>query len=373
MELVTGEHDPEPAIHTSRSPDPLMRAPALRGAAHGAVDFPDLLACYQRTGLLPETLLQKLRPELPHVAETWRRLNAPSSEVGFTLVVRGPKGQVGGAISGVRPWEQAWLIQHLAADFAAGAGVSSALTCAVCDFIRERPEMQYTLFFVDTNNRLMNAYQEKFFSRWEDSRSVGRILVTYWIFARRPATPPPADSAITVRTASTDDEPLVAWGAKQALGELAASALSLTPGSITLPQASRAFACADLARSRSALVVANAGGPPAVALVRETSSIGVNLTGVLDAHWLVPLEAPLGEDAAAAAASACTASVPEGGALLVPHGVCTRALQERGFCRLLDYYLYVLDRAGLARYEEYMRSRYSALRERLKRRIDRSR
>jgi 1-acyl-sn-glycerol-3-phosphate acyltransferase len=103
------------------------------------------------------------------------------------------------------------------------------------------------------------------------------------------------------------------------------------------------------------------------ALMKENTSPGVNLTWMLDAWWFLPVEAYRTGDEAGAALAADTiarapSDVPQGDKLLiVPEGTGTRPLVDAGFEKLADLHLYVINRSGFRRYQEYVADRYGEL------------
>ena len=211
----------------------------------------------------------------------------------------------------------------------------------------------------------MNAFYEKFFDLTGTPESVSRLTLGLWMLpgtCTPSAPPPPAD--FLVRAMNAFDEVVVSRAAERSFGAMTAMALSFVPESFDLPDISRRYAQLDLERTRTAFVVADGQQRPRLALLKERTSPGVNLTWMLDAWWLLPVADP--GDAAVATAAARIAAAgpdrPEGDRfVIVPSGVPTGALQAAGFLNLLDAHLYVLNRSGLRRYYEYISDRYGEL------------
>jgi hypothetical protein len=162
------------------------------------------------------------------------------------------------------------------------------------------------------------------------------------------------------------DEIVVSRAAERAFGAMASTALSLTPGSFSLPDTARRFARLGLRRDRTVSLIGD-GDVVQAALIKENTSPGVNLTWMLDAWWFLPVEAyRTGDQAAAALAAEAVAraptEVPETDKLLVvPDGISTAPLLDAGFEKLADLHFYVINRSGFRRYHEYIADRYGEL------------
>jgi hypothetical protein len=105
-------------------------------------------------------------------------------------------------------------------------------------------------------------------------------------------------------------------------------------------------------------------GQPVYALVEELSTPGVNLTWMLNATWILPLQPtrthdePALREALRVVNSRPAQSVTGERFLNLPRGLSEPALEQAGYVREAALYLYVLNRAGLHRFLHYAAERY---------------
>jgi hypothetical protein len=335
---------------------------------HDGRDFRAMLEFYERAGLLGEFMVRNLRPVLPEATAVWRKLHDRESSVACTLLFRGPGHDPQAAFSGVRVWEKTWLAQHFGALASADRRATGTLQVAYVDFVMPQRDTHYMAFFVRAENARMNAFHQKFFDLTGTPESVSRVTVALWTLrASTPARPPDrADDDHVVRPLREEQELLVSRAAERVFGPMATAALSLVPHEFHLPDTSRRFARLDLERSRTASVITD-GQTVKAALFKERTSPGVNLTWMLDAWWLLPVESFWTKDEASVAVAAAEIARtapdrPEADKfLIVPEGTRTAPLEAAGFEKLLNAHLYVLNRSGLRRYYEYISDRYGEL------------
>src|SRR5206468_2354665 len=111
-----------------------------------------------------------------------------------------------------------------------------------------RPDAHYLVFFVRAGNARFNAFYEKFFNLTGTPEAVARPTVEYWVRRGSSAAPWPEAPPHEVRPLAAADEALVARAAERSLGPMAARALSLVPGELTLPDTASRFAELGLER-----------------------------------------------------------------------------------------------------------------------------
>jgi hypothetical protein len=348
---------------------------------HDGDGFPEMVALYERAGLLGDFMLRNLRPLIPRATDSWRKLHDPRSSVACTLLFRGSSPAPQAAFSGVRVWEKTWLVQHFGALPSADRRAAGTLQLAYIDFVMPQQDTHYMAFFVRAENSRMNSFHEKFFELTGTPEAVSRVTMARWVLRgdRSPAPAPtpaldpvrvaaraPLRAPLIVRPICRADEVLISRAAERTFGSMAARALSLVPGSFSLPDTSRRFVRLGLERNRQVSVIAR-GDTITAALLKENTSPGVNLTSMLDAWWLVPVEAYRTGDHAGTALAAETiarapSEVPQGDKLLVvPDGMPTEPLAAAGFEKLADLHFYVINRSGFRRYHEYVADRYGEL------------
>jgi hypothetical protein len=345
---------------------------------HDGGAFRSMVDLYERAGLLGEFMLRNLRQVIPSATESWRKLHDARSSVACTLLFRGSSPEPQAALSAVRVWEKTWLLQHFGTLPSADRRAAGTLQLAYLDFVMPQRNAHYLAFFVRAENGRMNAFHEKFFELTGTPEAVTRVTVSRWLLRgdRAPAQAGGAEATapaavvprpLVLRPIRRADEVVVSRAAERALGAMAAGALSLVPGSFSLPQTAQRFGRLGLTRDRQVSVIADAGGTIEGALLKETTSPGVNLTWMLDAWWFLPVEAYRTGDqhAIAAAATAVSGAAPLApGAdklLIVPEGTPTGPLLAAGFEKLAELQFYVINRSGFRRYHEYIADRYGEL------------
>jgi len=331
---------------------------------HDGRDFDALHRTYLRAGLFGPHMHRNLEPILEQTREVWRRLHSGAADVVRTFV-HGAEEQPDAAVTVMRAWEHAWVLQHFVDASAERGGATGRLQSAYLDHLVPRPDARYLLFFVKTDNHIMNAYLRRFFTATGTPEAVTRSHVELWIGGTAASSSDPS-AAFELRSPDAADGALIQRAAQRWLGRHAAAALSFGPEELSLPDTHARFARAGLERSRTCEVLCRAGHP-VYALIEERSTPGLNLTWMLNATWILPL-CPAQEpdepalDAALQVVLQRPAQTPTGEHFLnLPQGLPEAALARAGFNREAALYLYVLNRAGLHRFLHYAAERYGEL------------
>ena len=350
---------------------------------HEGDDFATLHATYLKAGLFGPHMSRNLAPLIEQTKGVWRRLHTQASDVARTFV-HGADGTTDAAVTIMRAWEHAWVLQHFVDTSPELAGATGKLQHAYLDHLVPRPDGRYLVFFVKTDNRIMNAYLRRFFASTGTPDAVTRSTVELWT---RPGESPAfggeragVEAAVAVTPCLPADEVLVARAAQRCFGSYGAAALSMAPGELHLPDTQQRFARAGLARDRDCSII-RSGDDPVYAVVEERATQGMNLTWMLNASWILPVHRELDPDGSAF--DAALRSIVERPAqsatgdrfLNLPEGLDQERLQSWGFTREATLFLYVLTRAGLHRFFHYAAHRYGELdartESRERRRLDR--
>ena len=336
---------------------------------HDGHGFDALHAAYLRAGLFGPHMHRNLEPILEQTRSVWRRLHSGAADVVRTFV-HGPDEAPDAAVTVMRAWEHAWVMQHFVDTSSERSGATGRLQSAYLDHLVPRPDARYGVFFVKTDNHLMNAYLRRFFAATGTPEAVTRSHVELWIGGAGERAPTSAlealDPEVEVRAAELDDEPLIQRAAQRFLGGHAAAALSFTEGDLTLPDTHARFARAGLERGRQCEIVCRLERP-VYALIEEISTPGVNLTWMLNATWILPLQPTRTPDEPALrvalhAINTRPAQSATGERFLnLPKGLSERVLEQAGFAREAALHLYVLNRTGLHRFLHYAVERYGEL------------
>jgi hypothetical protein len=333
--------------------------------AHDGGDFAALHQTYLKAGLFGPHMHRNLDPIVEQTKTVWRKAHTAAGDVVRTFV-HGPSDAPDAAVTVMRAWEHAWVAQHFvdtSPDLNSGTG---KLQTALLDHLVPRPDGRYLLFFVKTDNQIMNSYFRRFVATTGTPDAVTRTTVELW--SRKVATSPALGDGVatSLRRCAADDELIIARAAQRYLGMHSAAALSMMPGELLLPDTQRRFAKAGLDRDRVCDLVL-IDGSPVYAIVEERSTPGMNLTWMLNACWILPIHPEL--DADGAALDRALQSVVERPSqtstgdrfLNLPVGISPEHLARWGFGKEAAVYLYVLTRAGLHRCFHYAASRYGEL------------
>jgi hypothetical protein len=211
----------------------------------------------------------------------------------------------------------------------------------------------------------MNAFYERFFATTGTPEAIERRTVSLWCKPGELSLPVEVapDPKRKIRSLRAPLEPVVSRAAERRLGSQGAAALSFLPGEFSLPEVSSGFAKVGLKRKRVSEVVSYAG-TPLYALIEEVTSPGLNFTWMLNATWILPVHTELdpthdGLRAGVARILEKPAQTPTGDVFLnVVDGVEPAVLEQFGFEKLADTYMYTMNRAGLNRYFYYTSDRY---------------
>jgi hypothetical protein len=220
------------------------------------------------------------------------------------------------------------------------------------------------MFFVKSDNRPMNSFLERFLATTGTPEATERRTVQLW---RRRASlgawQPPHAEGLKVNALRPAQETLVSHAAERILGVNGAHGLSLVPGEFDLPTTGKRFAQVGIVRTRACSVVSH-GRESLWAVIEEITSQGFNLTWMLNASWLLPIHES--SDAERNGLRLALRHIiqkppqtPTGDVFInTVEETDAQVLQEAGFEKLADVYMYTLNRTGLNRYFHYTSDRY---------------
>lgn len=332
---------------------------------HDGADFAALHQTYLDAGLFGPHMHRNLAPMIEQTKRVWRQAHGDAADVVRTFV-HGPVAAPNAAVTVMRAWEYAWVAQHFVDTSPELNSGSGKLQTAYLDHVVPRPDGRYMLFFVKTDNKVMNSYLRRFFATTGTPDAVTRGIVELWSHTQLTTRESREPSGWVVRACAPDEERLVARAAQRCFGVQAASALSMLPGEFELPDTRARFAKAGLLRDRTCEVVVR-DGQLAYAIIEERSTPGLNLTWMLNACWIIPIHLDLDPDGSAldcalrSAVERPAQTLTGDRFLNLPPGIDPEALQAWGFSEEASVYLYVLTRAGLHRFFHYATSRYGEL------------
>ncbi|HEX7479249.1 MAG TPA: hypothetical protein VF331_15695 [Polyangiales bacterium] len=334
-------------------------------SVHDGNDFRALLTIYKEAGLFAPHMRRNLDPIVPAAKGVWHSMHQTGADVVQTLV-HGDPARPDAAVTAVRPWERAYMAQHFVSINAHSSEAAGRLQRAYVEHVQARPEAHYLLFFVKADNHRMNAFYERFFDTTGTPEAIERRTVQLWCRSGElgPWTDADRDAQFRVRSLRAGTaEQIVAHAAERALGVQGAAALSLLPGEFNLPDISARFAKVGLTRRRVCETLVQRS-TPLYAVIEELTSPGFNFTWMLNASWVLPVHPELDEGGHALRATLRhiirkPAQTPTGDVFVnAVEGVDAAILEEGGFVKLADVYMYTMNRAGLNRYFYYTSERY---------------
>src|SRR5204862_7205787 len=108
------------------------------------------------------------------------------------------------AVTIMRSWEHGCVAQHFVDTNPEINGATGKLQTAYLDHLVPRPDGRYLLFFIKTDNRVMNAYLRRFFASTGTPDAVNRCVIELW---SRPAAAPVPNCAAAPDVALRHSEP----------------------------------------------------------------------------------------------------------------------------------------------------------------------
>lgn len=353
--------------HTQKELTNLVRSvvhPAV--SIHDGQNFRSMLGIYKDAGLFAPHMRDNLDPIVPQAKRVWHAMHQPGTDLVQTFV-HGPPETPDGAASVLRAWERGWVAQHVVNVSQQFNNAAGHVTIALVDYVQRQPDGQHLIFFVKSDNRQMNSFQERFLATTGTSEAAERRTLQFWQYKGSQPERGALESTCRVRPLVPADEPLVAHAAERLLGEHGSAALSFKPGEFMLPDTRERFDKLGIARMRVASLVGAKRNLPMWAVIEEITSQGVNFTWMLNASWVFPIHGDLDTDHQGLRAALKHVldkphQSPTGDVFLNTVGdVDEGVLQSAGFEKLAEVYMYTLNRTGINRMFYYLSDRYGEI------------
>ena len=245
-------------------------------------DFDRPYALFKRVELLEDFMVEGVDARLDEVRDNWRRLHT-SPDICRSVMRREGDDAVAW-VSSVQAWPGTWIGQHMAALPGRRGCTPGLLFSAYLDHVLLRADCRFMAIFTSTENGRINDMHRRFNELTGTSEAFSEARFEVW------RVPPGFSSPRNLSPAqmASGHHTLIARAAQRTLGVMPATALGLTDSQIEFPELAGKFDAAGLLRSRQSRVVVERG-TPRVAVLHENTSVGANLTGMLDATWLLPL------------------------------------------------------------------------------------
>jgi hypothetical protein len=329
-------------------------------------DFSSLVDIYMQAGLFSPHMHRNLNPLFQEAKTVWTKLHSGASDIARTLL-QGPIDSPNVAMTSIRAWERTWLAQHFFSINSKLDHKMGKLQLAQLDHFLPRSEGHYVVFFVRTDNTVMNAFLQNFLTATGRADAVTIITVELWYHpGDRPFDSFDRNPNIAIRLMRGDDQERVSRAAEKCLGIQPAAALSMLPGEFALPNTSKIFAKADLQRDRVCKLVTYRR-KAVYAVLEERSSPGLNLTWMLNANWILPIHCHHDRDGQVIRSVLqsildAPAQSPLGDRFInLPQRMNKKPFEDAGFELISPVNLYVFNRAGLQRLYYYAAGRYGVM------------
>jgi hypothetical protein len=317
------------------------------------VTFEEIWPLFIDSGFLYPEKVARLQTVMPEIQQTVRALLRSNGDLLSTVVLR-TDGVMDAHISVLRPYEQTWMVQHLAAlpltarKFDASARVTLALTY----YTRLRSDVRWIKMFYRPNNpwpsRVFGGYAE----RIKDSTS-SDLRVFHYLAALMNGSQRASPSQIRVRAAEEHHLPLIGewFSSRERTVELMAN--DLQPDRSRLDSLSRQFRNMGLDRRREPIVAERNGRITGFALL-EISSLGLNFSELTNAFTVHLLEEdPETRLALIRTAKQRYAELGRSQCIALEEGDDLSAFEAEGFTKVKDYTCWTFHRDHTEGLEEY--------------------
>jgi hypothetical protein len=228
-----------------------------------------------------------------------------------------------------------------------------------------RADGHFLVVFVKADNERITSFLDRFFELTGTPEAVSRRTVELWCQSPGSGVQPAFARDARVKVMRAQDEALVAAAAERTLGSLGATALSMMPGELGIPDTRKRYRKAGVERSRTGRLITRGEGA-AYAVLHENSSAGFNLTWMLNASWVLPVHPELDHDGTALRVALDEVATQERTAAgdrfaIVPEGTDAETMRERGYHLVSAVRVNFYNRAGLQRWNNFLRETYGEI------------
>ena len=284
------------SAYTFHKTNPQVRAPT-------AERIDGLWQLFERSGFIYPSKMAYIRKIRPEIDETWRKLLSDDVPFYKQLVFREGEEELGTA-SAVQVYEHTWLLQHLAASSHPVKLIPKYVMLGLAQFLMENREIKYLVTYFRKENSFPRKMYSGFLERYpleEQLRFSRHSFLTLDLEQEaslrgnhRPSAVRPASRMVVEHATDADKEVIENYFQKY-LHPLLVRSRSLSRDVLHLPETGAMFRAKGLKRERSCLVAKQGGRLIAFALL-ENSSLGVNLSGLLNTFSVYTVH-PGGESA----------------------------------------------------------------------------
>jgi hypothetical protein len=235
-----------------------------------------------------------------------RSWQGAASRGGEILLLNGQERALG-TISANQVYPRTWLMHSLAVDKQARAGVQRAeflglareLYSGIMYTLQHQASTRYFLAYFEEskswNQRLYRDFARDYVARGDQSYD------PVFVYKLQPGAPapvplPPPSNVVVVR-ADAEHRCLVAASARNTRSPIVVDGMALDESILDLQSFSQACADAGIERSRQVLMVIE-NGQPVLAAICEGGSAGINVFGLMNLCWTIPIGNTPASDAA---------------------------------------------------------------------------
>ena len=360
------------SAHILRSSNPQIRAPV-------AERIENLWELFARSGFLYPSKVAYIRKIRPEIDETWKRLFSDDTPFYKQIVFREGEEELGTAAA-VQVYEDTWLFQHLAASSHPVRLISKDVMLGLAQFLMENRNTKYLITYFRKENSFPRKMYAGFMDRYpseeefcseeynflsldlDEPGSIGR--------QQRLSTLGPG-VGITVGHARDSDKEVIENYFEKHLHPLRVRSRSLSRDVLHLPETAAMFRAKGLKRERSCLVATQGGRLIAFALL-ENSSLGVNLSGLLNTFsvYTVHPEGERARDARRSLLDAVLTCYRSWGARVAICLTDEHSLSDyidAGFRKEKEYVCLSWSRRMIKNYYDYVQEKFSRFEERKQR------
>ena len=314
--------------------------------------FDPVYDLYRRAKLLAPFMEADVEAHRAEIENNWLRVHEGDS-VCHTLLNE-EDGNVVAAATALQAWDGTWIAQHLATQKGPRRNPTGSIFRAFVQSIQQRADFRYLAFFTSEKNERIIGMHGLFRANTGTHDTMGRTHFECW---RVPEDFDGGDTDAPAIPLSAGQQRLVERVARRELGTHCAASLGLVGGEVGIPNVGEHFHALGLARSRRALAF-DMSSPGALLALDETCSRGVNLTGMMDALWLMPIR-----DANAVELERYRGFFANhrGRMIITTASLGTERFERLGLEHLTGAEYYAINRAGIRRYMRFLTDMFGAM------------
>jgi hypothetical protein len=355
-----------------RNSNPQIQAPV-------AERIENLWELFTRSGFLYPSKLAYIRKIRPEIDETWKRLLSDDTPFYKQIVFREGEEELGTAAA-VQVYEDTWLFQHLATSSHPVRLISKDVMLGLAQFLMENRNTKYLITYFRKENSFPSKMYAGFLDRYPSEE---QFCFEKFSFLSLDLDEPERigrqqrismlgpGGGINVGHARDTDKEIIEYYFEKHLHPLLIRSRSLSRDVLHLPETAAMFRAKGLKRERSCLVATHGGKLIAFALL-ENSSLGVNLSGLLNTFSVYTVH-PEAERARYArrslidAALTCYRSWGARVAICLTGENVLSDYTDAGFRKEKEYVCLSWSRRMIKNYYDYVQEKFSRFEERKQR------